>query len=112
MSRTRVGRPYLNPYCQASRLSGLQALGAPVQTVGDVPAALRERQRSLWQRGVEPVLVTWQEEPLQVELRLPAVRTDGVLHCHLAFETGESQRWTVDLDSLMTFPGDALEQTR
>lgn len=40
-------------------LAVLRALGAPVETLGDVPAALRECERERLRRCCEPIVVAW-----------------------------------------------------
>src|SRR5690348_15191716 len=52
-------------------LAVLRSLDAPVQSMDDVPSALRERHQQLWQQAIEPVLVAWQGQPLRFTLRLP-----------------------------------------
>ncbi|MFQ5846254.1 MAG: 4-alpha-glucanotransferase [Candidatus Methylomirabilales bacterium] len=78
----------------------LRALGAPVDSTRDVPAALRERRQALWRQGVEPVVVAWDGGPTAFELRLPVGHSSGSVACHLTPESGEIQTWTVDLASL------------
>ena len=52
-------------------LSVLKALGAAVESLADVPDALRARHQRLWRRAIEPVTVAWQDQPLKIKLRLP-----------------------------------------
>ena len=52
-------------------LSVLRSLDAPIDSLVDVPNALRQRHQALWQRVIEPVTVAWQERPLKIKLRLP-----------------------------------------
>lgn len=47
------------------------ALGAPLDRFEELPALLRERCRHPWQRGMEPVIVVWDGQPLVVKLVLP-----------------------------------------
>ncbi|MBI2080555.1 MAG: 4-alpha-glucanotransferase, partial [candidate division NC10 bacterium] len=75
-------------------LAVLQALGAPVGDLRDVPAAVRERRQQLWQRWCEPVLLAWDGGPADLRLRLPPDLADGKVACHLQLETGEVRRWT------------------
>lgn len=70
-------------------LSILKALGAPLERLEDVPLALRERQRELWQRPLEPVTVTWNGDLSSLRLRLPASLAEATLACHLTMENGE-----------------------
>ncbi len=78
----------------------VKALGAPLESFADVPAALRERRQVLWTRGVEPAVVAWDGEPPQVELRLPEHRATGPVACSLLLEGGERQNWTCNVSRL------------
>lgn len=80
-----------------SLLAVLKALGAPLNTFDDVPAALRERRLEVWRAPVEPVVVAWDGGPVDLDLRLPADRADGRLACRLEPEEGEPSEWTVEL---------------
>jgi 4-alpha-glucanotransferase len=42
-----------------SLLAALRALRVEVDGPGDIPARLEHRRRTLWERGVEPVVVAW-----------------------------------------------------
>jgi 4-alpha-glucanotransferase len=53
-------------------LNVLKSLDAPVESLADVPNALRERHQALWRRAIEPVTVAWQDRALEIRLRLPA----------------------------------------
>jgi len=120
---TRVQRAYDRPLRQLAHLYGIQtayydvtrrrkpaspdalllvlkALGAPLESFDDVPAALRERRQVLSKRRVEPVVVAWDGEPLKVELRVPAHRATGPVACSLLLEGGERRNWTCDLGRL------------
>ncbi|MBI4261127.1 MAG: 4-alpha-glucanotransferase, partial [Actinobacteria bacterium] len=55
-----------------SLLGVLSGLGAPVETLADVPDALRARHRELWERVVEPVAVAWEGRLPSLEVRVPA----------------------------------------
>ncbi|MBI4466812.1 MAG: 4-alpha-glucanotransferase [Acidobacteria bacterium] len=90
-------------------LAMLRALEAPVETLADVPAALRERQQQLWRRVLEPVVVAWDLGPRRIPLRLPAAWADRVVACTLALESGEHWGWTVELGSLPVEEGVAVE---
>ena len=50
----------------------LNILGAPVERMGDLAGALRQRRQSLMQRTIDPVVVAWDGGPLRLKLRLPA----------------------------------------
>ncbi len=74
-------------------LAVLRALGAPVQSLQDVPTALRERRQTLWQRLLEPVVVAWNGGPASMVVRLPSGMADASLVGHLRLEKGEWQNW-------------------
>ena len=74
----------------------LRALGVPVETFADIADALRKRRRELWARGVEPVTVAWDGQPVGIDLRLPAGAADGSVRCHLALEAGDGHAWSCD----------------
>ena len=87
-----------------SLLAALRSLGAPIASLRDVPAALRELQQALWRQTMEPVIVTWatpQYPPLArgghrlftVKVRLPSHTSDASLVGHLTLETGEQRSW-------------------
>ena len=52
-------------------LSALRSLGAPIETLKDVPNARRQQRQALWQCAIEPVIIAWQGDPLKVKVRLP-----------------------------------------
>jgi len=79
-------------------LAVLRALGAPVETLADVPAALREVREARLRRFVEPVQVAWEGRG-ELELR-PRAGESGTLSCHLTLETGETRRWSCSLSRL------------
>ena len=65
-----------------SLLAILRSLGAPIATLQDVPMAHRERRQAMWQRLLEPVIVAWDGELPEIEVRLPATVTETVLAGH------------------------------
>lgn len=79
----------------------LRALGAPVETLRDVPSALRERRQELWRQVCPPVLVAWEEAAPVLELRLPAdLQEHHVLEYGLTLETGEELSRTAPISHL------------
>ena len=72
-----------------SILSVLKSLGAPVNSLHDVPGALRERRQALLQRGIEPVTVAWQDQPLRIKLRLPPRFAQTSVSGEILLENGE-----------------------
>jgi 4-alpha-glucanotransferase len=93
-------------------LAVLKALGAPVESVDDVPDARRERRQSYWRKPMEPVVVAWDGTPGEIDLRLPSEKASGTLQCHLRLETGEDRRWTTDLAGLSFIQESTVEGTR
>ena len=81
-------------------LAVLRALGAPVQSLQDVPAALRERRQTTWQQMLEPVVVAWDGRPVSMAVRLPSGISDAPLVGHLTLEGGERQSWEWHGDDL------------
>jgi len=74
-------------------LAALQALGAPVENISDLPDAFRARVREKWQRCCEPVAVVWEGSQGHLNLRLPATQTGCQADCILELENGETRRW-------------------
>jgi 4-alpha-glucanotransferase len=90
----------------------LRALGAPVETFADVADALRERRGELWARGVEPVTVAWDGQPVAIDLRLPAASAEGIVRCQLAHEGGNSRSWRRDVGELPVVGSAVVEGVR
>lgn len=67
-------------------LAVLQSMGAPLNSMRDVSEALRERESSWKDRGIEPVTVAWQGEPSSLEFRFPLENDHKSL---LKLESGE-----------------------
>ncbi len=76
-----------------SLLAALKALGAPLESSGDVASAWREKQKDTWQRPVEPVSVAW-DGAAAIRVCLPASDSNAALTGYLKFETGEEQYLT------------------
>ncbi|MGH7795361.1 MAG: 4-alpha-glucanotransferase [Candidatus Binatia bacterium] len=72
-----------------SILSVLTSLGAPVDSIHDVPGALRARRQALWQRGIEPVTIAWQDQPLKIKLWLPRRLVQAPVTGEIILEDGE-----------------------
>lgn len=70
-------------------LAVLKSLGAAVESLADVPGALRARHQKLWQRAIEPVTVVWQDRPFRIKLRLPFQSTDRPVAGEIILENGE-----------------------
>ena len=69
-------------------LNILQSRGARVESLSDVPAALRARRQELWKRAIEPVTVAWDGRPLSVNLRLPSTLAQAPVLGEIVLETG------------------------
>jgi 4-alpha-glucanotransferase len=67
----------------------LGVLGAPVERMGDLPDALRQRRQFLFERGIDPVIVAWDGDPLELKLRLAQPDAGRELRYRLALESGE-----------------------
>ena len=79
-------------------LAGLRALGAPVETMSDVPEAHRGRQLELWRRAVEPVTVAWDGRlPARFPVRLPEALADDLQDPVLELEDGSAVEWDTSL---------------
>jgi len=72
-------------------LAILKALGSPLERLNDASSALRERQKELWQRAIEPVTTAWDGRLPPLQIRLPSSMIDAALVCHLKMENGERQ---------------------
>ncbi|MFW5947184.1 MAG: 4-alpha-glucanotransferase, partial [Gemmatimonadota bacterium] len=66
----------------------LRAMGVPVRDAAGIPAALDRRRRELCERGLEPVVVVWLDDPAPVPLRLPAAATDAAIRVRVDLEEG------------------------
>lgn len=87
----------------------VRALGAPVATLGDVPAALRERRQQAWRNPIEPILLAWQGWLPAVPLRLPRQRAVGPASLRLQLEQAEERHWSCDLSKLETAEAEQVE---
>lgn len=93
-------------------LAILRALGAPVAGAADVPAALRDRERAVWARVCDPVVVAWAGAPAEIVLRLPEARADGRILGRLRLEGGESRDMEWDLSRSPAANGARVEGGR
>ncbi len=90
-------------------LAILKALGVPLEKLEDVPSALRERRKELWQRPLEPVTVAWNGNLSSLSLRLPSSLADIKLACHLTMENGERREQAYLAGDLKTLEMAELE---
>jgi 4-alpha-glucanotransferase len=67
----------------------LRILGAPVERMDDLGDALRERRQFLFTRGIEPVAIAWNGNPLELKLRLAHPENVVEPSYHLTLESGE-----------------------
>jgi len=93
-------------------LSILKALGAPLERLEDVPSALRERRKELWQRPLEPVIVAWNGRLPSLQVRHPSSLTGAALVCHLTTEDGERREQSYLTSELKTLEMTEVEGTR
>jgi 4-alpha-glucanotransferase len=73
----------------------LQALGAPLGRLDEVPAALRRRRRELWESQLEPVAVCWNGHPPELLFRCPAADLSRPHQCKLVLESGQVYSWAM-----------------
>lgn len=83
-----------------SLLAVLRALGAPVESLGDVSGALREYYLKQWQQCCEPVTVAWEGNTISLKLRLSGVQLEHMAVCRLKLEDGRAFRWNCRLAGL------------
>src|SRR6185295_8454854 len=81
-----------------SLLGILRALQAPVDGLGDVASALKERREELAGQFLSPVVVAWDGHAPAIELHPRA--GGGSIAYHLDLEGGERRGQIMDLDSL------------
>jgi 4-alpha-glucanotransferase len=79
---------HVQPASEPALLSILESIGAPVKSIDDVPAAIRETQQNHWRQPVEPVIVVWEKETPTINLRLPATLLDSSISGYLRMEDG------------------------
>ncbi len=71
-------------------LSVLHTLGAAAQSMNELTDALRQRRQFLWQRGIEPVVIAWDNDPTRFKLRVPSRLAENGVHYCIELESGES----------------------
>jgi 4-alpha-glucanotransferase len=81
-------------------MEALRALRVPLRGAGDIARLLDIRQRDLWERVLEPVVVAWRDDDGPSSncamVRLPARLADRPLRLAIALEDGGMRRWTAD----------------
>ena len=76
----------------------LRSLGAPLTSLDDAPDAIRARRLELWERIVEPVVVSWTPDQPVFAVRLDP--RESLLACDLEQEDGTRQAWSVRLEDV------------
>ncbi|WP_449241602.1 4-alpha-glucanotransferase [Desulfoscipio gibsoniae] len=82
---------------EQSLLATLQALGAPLDGLSDVPGALRQKRMKKWQSCCEPVTVAWEGRPVHIDLRLPGNLCNSRASCRLDMENSDIKEWVCNL---------------
>jgi 4-alpha-glucanotransferase len=94
-----------------SLLGVLAAMGAPLQSLSDVPEALHQRQRAWWQSFCEPVAVAWEGKCPKLEIRVPRAFNSGRIHVTLQEEKDEKQAFDFHIVDLPTLGIDGVDGT-
>ena len=94
----------VKPASNESLLAVLKAMSAPVNTLSDVPLAVREKEHQYWRQPLEPVIVVWEYENLTVNLRLPYTLLETPISVSLILETGEKTElnWRGDISRILS----------
>ncbi|MGH2717561.1 MAG: 4-alpha-glucanotransferase, partial [Actinomycetota bacterium] len=91
-------------------LAILSALGAPVGAEGatgdDIAGAIVARQRQLWERPVEPVIVAWDGRLHALSVRLPEASASGPFQLRLETEDGEVETLRPEGSATWGSPGE------
>ncbi len=79
-------------------LAALQAMGAELSSINDVPAALRQKRQQHWLRVIEPITLVWEGHDLTLNLRVPAALIPVNLSVILKMETGAEKKldWRIE----------------
>jgi len=83
-------------------IATLQALGAPILKLDDIPSAIRERRQALWQNYTDPVLVTQNGHLAPIKLRLPSSMVDTPVDITVSLEDGDQAYWHFQSKDLPT----------
>jgi len=89
---------------QDAVLAVLRALGAPVGGMDNLTDAIRERREAIESRVLSPVTVVWDDQSVDVPVRL----SSGSPICSLTFDASAStnvKRWKSDSTSVVRLPG-------
>jgi 4-alpha-glucanotransferase len=77
----------------------LRILGAPVERMADLRDALRERRQFLFARGIEPVVIAWDGNPLELKLRLEHPKNAAEPRYRVTLESGEALEGRCRMDA-------------
>jgi 4-alpha-glucanotransferase len=96
-------RGRVRPASGEALLAALRALGAPVASFKDVPAAIRTKRLQDWQQPLEPVSVIWGGEVRALNLRLTADLIEKPIAASLTLDTGEKKSllWRTSQSSVL-----------
>ena len=83
-------------------LAVLRAMRFDIESLEDVPRVLEASRRAMSGRGVEPVLVAWEGEPTEIDLRLSLSDAHHPVQCRLELENGDVQTSEYHLDQFPT----------
>ncbi|MBI4404374.1 MAG: 4-alpha-glucanotransferase, partial [Deltaproteobacteria bacterium] len=82
-------------------VSMLRALGIPADDNEDhCLELLRSAKAELFNQLVEPVCVIWEDNPVEVPIRIRPRDTDQVLECCITLESSEQREWKIKLSEL------------
>ncbi len=95
-----------------SLLAVLRLLGAEVNGMDDVDAALALRNRELWERVVEPVVVAWDGKLPPIPVRTPQSLLNATLRSRLTLAGGETQSTSTPLSKLLIRNQQEVGKTR
>jgi len=95
-----------------SLLGILKALGAPVKSLDDVAAALRERKQALHRRIIEPVTIAWNGKCPVIKVCVPARMADSSWLGHLNMEDNRRKTWHWQAADLPVLDSIDVEGTR
>lgn len=76
-----------------SILAVLRLLGAPLDRTDQAADALQERQQTLWQKTLDPIVLAWDGCDGTAVLRLPVCEANRSAHCSLELESGQTIAW-------------------
>ena len=76
-----------------SLMAVLRTIGAPIISLEDVPAALREQRQKLVQRVMEPVTVVWDGSQPFIDICLPVGLSDADCTGYLETEDKQLKTW-------------------